>query len=348
MLFDPFEEQFDLPASAIELGDGQCRDGEVVGQKDQPLAGLGIAITDATQRVGIIVLGLQAGHHDGLVEAQAGGFVHGPGVTAGAAEVLPGTGDEESAALMNPMPAGEVEIAAIQDVKRAGFPDELVEDVDVMHTASGDNDDGGEVALEREQGVEFDGSLVPPKRGPRKERETEVNGGGVQRIGGGLEFKAERFIGVKRGGLPDEDLGEIGKDAPVAIFIGIGQSAAGGGLADAGVVEFRAEGRQAGFDVAQTFAPSQLGKRQHEELFISGEFADAAVAVVTGDTLVELVFGEEVEELGEDAATFVHKVENRRNAGNHPQGLVAELKSKNSRTAVLASFYNGEIAVTKN
>jgi hypothetical protein len=46
------------------------------------------------------------------------------------------------------------------------------------------------------------------------------------------------------------------------------------------------------------------------------------------------VFGEEVGELGEDGATFVHKVENRRNAGIHPQGIVAELKSKNDRTAV--------------
>ena len=196
--------------------------------------------------------------------------------------------------------------------------------------------------------MEFDGGLVLAKRGPRKERETEVNGGGVQRISGGLKFKAKRFIGVKRGGLPDEDLGEIGKDAPVAMFIGIGQRAAGGGLTDTGVIEFWAQGRQAGFDVAQTFAPGQLGKRQHEELFIGGEFADAAVALVTGDTLVELVFGEAVEELGEDGATFVHKVENRRNAGSHPQGIVAELKSKNDRTAVLSSCYNGEIAVSKN
>jgi len=348
MLLDPFEEEFDLPAASIEFGDGQRRHGEVVGQKDQRLARFWIAIADAAHRDGIIVLGVKPGQHHGLVETQAGGFVHRAGVTACAAEVLFGSSDEESATLVDAMPAGEVEVAAIHDVERAGFPDEMVEDVDVMNTASGDNDDGGKVALEREQGVEFDGGLVLSKRGPRKQRETEVNGGGVQRIGGGLEFKTERLIGVKRGGLPDEDLGEIGKDAPVAIFIGIGQSAAGGGLADAGVVEFRAEGRQAGFDVAQTFAPSQLGKRQHEELFISGEFADAAVAVVTGDTLVELVFGEEVEELGEDGATFIHKVENRRNAGSHPQGIVAELKSKNDRTAVLSSFYNSEIAVSKN
>lgn len=48
----------------------------------------------------------------------------------------------------------------------------------------------------------------------------------------------------------------------------------------------------------------------------------------TGDTLVELVLGEEVEELGEDGETFVHKVEKRRNAGSHPQRNVAKLKSK--------------------
>ena len=168
MLLDPFKEQFDLPASAIELGDGQCWHGEVVGQEDERLAGFGIAITDATQRGGIIVLSLQAGHHDGLVETQSGGFIHGPGVTAGAAEILLGPGDEESAALMQPMPAGEVEIAAVHDVKRTGFPDQLVEDVYVMHTAGGDNDEGGKVALEGQQGMEFNGGFGAAEGGPRK------------------------------------------------------------------------------------------------------------------------------------------------------------------------------------
>ena len=308
MLLEPFEEQFDLPAAPIEVGDGQRRHGEVVGQEDQHLAGDGIAIADAAQRVGIIVLGSRAGHHDGLVERQAGGFVHGPGVTPGTTEVLPGAGDEESPALMQPMPPGEVEVAAIHDVERASFPDQLVEDVDVMNTACRDNDDGGKVALEGQQGVEFNGGLVPPKRGPWKQRETQVNGGGVQRIGRSLEFEAEWFLGVECGGLLDEDVGEVGKDAPVAFFVGLGQRAAGGGLANPGVIEFRAEGRQTGFDVAQTFAPRRLREGQHEKLFVSGQFADAEVAVVTGETLVELVFGQEVEQLGEDGATFVHKV----------------------------------------
>jgi hypothetical protein len=58
--------------------------------------------------------------------------------------------------------------------------------------------------------------------------------------------------------------------------------------------------------------------------------------------------GQEVEELGEDGATFVHKVKNRRLAVEHHRGVVAELKSKNDRTAGLSSFYNGEITVVRS
>jgi len=237
----------------IKLNNCQSGYGEVVGQKDQRDAGLGIAIADAAQRVGIISLGMEAGRCHGLIKTQAGGFVHRTGITAGAPEVLLGTGDEEGGGLMELMPPGEVEVATIHDVERAGFPSQLVENVYVVNTARRDNDDSGKVALECQQGVQFDGGLVPPKRGPRKQREAQVNGGGVQRVGGGLEFAAERFIGVERGGLLDKNLGEVGKDAPVPFFVGIGQRAAGGGLTDAGVIEFRAEGRQTGFDVAQTF-----------------------------------------------------------------------------------------------
>ncbi len=160
----------------------------------------------------------------------------------------------------------------------------------------------------------------------------------------------EWFIGVERGCLLYEHLSEVGKDAPVPLFVGHRQGVASGGLPDAGVIEFGTEGRQTGFNVAQTFAPRQLGEGQHQELFVGGQLADAEVAVVAGDTLVEFVFGQEVEELGEDGATFVHKdkVKNRQPAVEHPRKAVAELKSKNDRTAVLSSFYNCEITVIKN
>ena len=67
----------------------------------------------------------------------------------------------------------------------------------------------------------------------------------------------------------------------------------------------------------------------------------------TGNTLVELVLGEEVKELGEDGATFVRKVKNRQPAVEHPRRVVAELKSKNGRTTRKCRFYRAEIVVMK-
>ena len=174
MLFDPFEEQFDLPATMIQMCDGQRGCGEFVGQKDQSLARFEIAIADASQRRGIIILGQRARRDDRLVKAQAGGFVHRTGVATDEAEVFLGASDEEGGTLMQAVQSGEVEIAAIHDVERTGFPSELVEDVHVVNTARRDNDDGGKVAVESQQCVEFDGGFVAAELSPREQRETEV------------------------------------------------------------------------------------------------------------------------------------------------------------------------------
>ena len=347
MLLDPFEEQFDLPAALIQLRDGQRWHSEVVGQKDQMLAGLGIAIADAAQRVGIMSPGIVASQYHGLIKEQAGVFIHRTRVAASAEEVFLGAGDEEGRTQVQPMQAREVQIAAIHDVKRARLPNEFVKDVHVVDAARRDNNDGGEVAMQSQKGVQFDGGFATAETGPREERQTQINGGGVQRVGGGLQFNAEGLVSVEGGGLLDENMSEVGEDAPVPGFIGVGQGAAGDGVSKARVIKLRTESGQTSFDVAETFAPGQLSESQDEKLFVSGEFADAEVAVVMRDALVELVFGEEVEELGEDGATFVHKVKNRRNAGSHPQRTVAELKSKKTGTAKTTRNYRDEIAVSQ-
>jgi hypothetical protein len=90
-----------------------------------------------------------------------------------------------------------------------------------------------------------------------------------------------------------------------------------------------------------------LGEGQHEALFVGGQLADTEVAVVMGDTFVELVWGQAVEEWGEDGASFVPKVENRWLAVEHPRKDGAELKSKNDRTTRNRRFYRAETVVMK-
>ena len=114
-------------------------------------------------------------------------------------------------------------------------------------------------------------------------------------------------MGVERCRLLNEGLSEIGEDAPVASFVGIGQRAAGSGLAYAAVIELESQGVQTGLDVAQALAPGQLGKGHDGKLFVAGQLARAEIAPVALHAFVELVFGQVVQQLGEYGAAFVHK-----------------------------------------
>ena len=67
MLFDPFEKQLHLPAATIKLGDGECGQGEIVGEKHQPLAGIGVLESNATQRRIEVLARVKSGEQDGLI-----------------------------------------------------------------------------------------------------------------------------------------------------------------------------------------------------------------------------------------------------------------------------------------
>lgn len=88
-------------------------------RKTSDLAGLGIAKPNPAQRLRILLLRIETAEHDGLVEAQTGGFVHRPGVTPPKAEVLLGASCEEGPAQMQAVESGEVQITAIGDVEGA-------------------------------------------------------------------------------------------------------------------------------------------------------------------------------------------------------------------------------------
>jgi len=53
MLLDPSKEQFDLPATSVNVRNCQCGQVEVVAQELQPSARLGIAVDHATQEIGV-------------------------------------------------------------------------------------------------------------------------------------------------------------------------------------------------------------------------------------------------------------------------------------------------------
>jgi hypothetical protein len=75
--------------------------------------------------------------------------------------------------------------------------------------------------MQVQQGVHFDGAFVLAELGPRKQGETEVDGGRVQRIQALIKFHAHRIPGIQGPSHANQDLREIGVDAPVARLVSV-------------------------------------------------------------------------------------------------------------------------------
>jgi hypothetical protein len=121
------------------------------------------------------------------------------------------------------------------------------------------------------------------------------------------QFHAEAVGGVQLSRLGDQRLREVGMDAPVAAFVGIGQGRAGHRLPQAHVVQLGRLRRQADFDVAQALAPGQLREGHAAELLGAGQGAHSMVAAVALDDAVEGLPGQEVHDLGEQGLADVHR-----------------------------------------
>ena len=274
MLLDPFEKQLDLPPAAIKLGDRECWQGEIVGEEDQPLAGCGVFESDATQRGVEVLTGVEAGEHDGLIANQARASIDRMRITTLGFEVGFGAGHKEAFRLVQPIKSFEIDVSSVHDVESAGLGQQQIQNVDVVQFAIADVEKGRNVATQVQERVQFDGRLGRTKRSPRKYRQAQVDGAGIQSIDRVFEVDTKRLCGIKTTGDGNERLGKVRVDAPVAILVGIGQSTARNPALDAHVVELARLCAQAGFDVAQTVSIGQLSECHAEVLVETGKALD--------------------------------------------------------------------------
>ena len=107
------------------------------------------------------------------------------------------------------------------------------------------------------------------------------------------------------GGL-DQAEREVLVDAPVAILVGIRQRAAGDAATDAHMVQLVRVCPQAGFDVPQAFAESQLGKRHAQELVEVGERERRIAARILRHAAAEGVRRQMIHQLREYQFSRIH------------------------------------------
>ena len=189
MLLDPFEEQLDLPALAVQLRDQLGLEGKVVGQKRDWLVRL--VLDHHTAQVGRVVLAEMEHCQDTRLVANDGhcGPVYRVRVAPLEPDVALGAGYKEGLRLVNEKQAGEVQITTVHQIERARLDQQVVEYVDLVRLAVGDVDETGDGAAQIEQRVQFDGRLGAAKGRPRIDRQTQIDGGRIEGIDRGIQIQ---------------------------------------------------------------------------------------------------------------------------------------------------------------
>ena len=147
------------------------------------------------------------------------------------------------------MKTGEIEIPAVDHIERPWFYRDLIEDVHIVYLSMGDHHHYRNTAPEVQKGVEFDSPFVFSEYCPREERQTEIDGGGVQSIHRLLELQAERIVDIQLPGSSNKDLGKVGIDTPIPHLVGTGQGVSGDLAAYPQMVEFGLGCPKTGFDI---------------------------------------------------------------------------------------------------
>ena len=191
----------------------------------------------------------------------------------------------------------EIDVAAIHHVERARLGQNFVEDVDVVQFAFGNADKRGDAAAQVQQRVHLDSGFVLAEPRPRKQRQTEVDGGQVQRVQTVIQIDADRVVGIQRPRHADQHLGKVRVDAPIARRVGVGQRRARRATAEPRVIEFAVQRTKARFDVPQAFAVSHLREGHRQILIPTRELPQTVIALVTADTTTELSIRKEADQL---------------------------------------------------
>ena len=307
MLFDPLEEEFHLPAAPIELRDDFRREVEIVGQKGETLVPGCIVEADAAELFWIILPAVKANQSNDLVALHAGRAVYLLRIEPAEAEVAFAPRDEEAAGLVQRIKPGEVYVPTVHDVDRTWLHEQVVENVDVVDFAMGDEYDRGDAPFQVHQRVQFYGPFSLAKLRPGEQRKTEVDDRGIEGIDGMRQVHAKILSDVEGSGNANQDLCKVRIDSPVAHVIGVGQRVAADGAPEPHVVQLWAGRGQAVLNASKALPKGELGEGHREKLVPAREALDLEMAVVAVDALAELVRRQEVHQLGEDGLSLIHR-----------------------------------------
>ena len=333
ILLDPFEKQFDVPATLVNAGDGYCGQPEMVGNKDQALACFWIDETDSSEFSWVIPFTFGCLQADSLVATQAAGFVDWTGFADVEGHIALGPRYEECSGLMDTIEPCKIDVSTIHDIDASRLEYDSVKNVHVVDASVGNVHEHWDGAPQVDHRMQFDCGFGLPEIRPRKHRKAKVNGRGIECVNHLLEIEPIGISGIQSAGLADEDIPESFVDPPIPILVRIGQIRSDDLPANTHRVAMRAT-VQARFDIAQTLPEGNLGEGHGEKLVASGHTFTRSWHRVHQHAALELFAIQQIENLSEYQTSSVHPLL-RMNQGRFGQPI----QMRDTSFSSLASKY---------
>jgi len=305
VLFDPLEEEFDLPAALVDRGNRKSGEIEVVCKKDQLFSGFRIEITDTAQPPGKVPLALFGLEADGLVAPQAGRFIDRPRFEDIETCVALGADHEIRTGRLDSEQSGEIEIATIKNVDASGLVIDLIHEVDVVDRTVGDPHEYGDWAGEIDLSVKLDRRFGGSEMRPGKDRQAQIDGGSINGINHLVEIKTVGVTDIQPSRLADENLSECFVNAPVSMLVRVSQIRSGNVTSNAHCIAVSATS-ETGFNVAETLPESDLRESHRDELVSSGHTPAFPRHPMQRHTALKLLAVQRIENLSEYQASGVH------------------------------------------
>ena len=200
---------------------------------------MGIFESDSAQRCIEALARIKDGEHDGLVADQAHAFVDFAGVAAPDLRLDLARVTKKLPAIAQSKKALEIDVPSIHHVEGSRFANQPVEQIDFVVLAVADMDKRRDIASQVLKRVQLDSCFGGTERGPRKQRQAQIDGSGIESINGVFQVDSKRLVGIEPSRHRDQTLCEIAVDPPVASCVGVGQGVARHGAAKAQVIELK-------------------------------------------------------------------------------------------------------------
>ena len=306
MLFDPFEEEFHLPAVSVKqcniLG-GKVKVVCVVNKGTPKVCGI---VNDSPKFGRIVVEVPLSCEPDGLVKKhaiQSVEYVHSREHLIFRLTFLPY--DEECTAQMDGEQAGEVKVAPVEDITGQGLVSDDIHELGVVLFGRGDSVKYRYFSDDVNLGVDFDAGLCAAEVRPKEKRHAEVDCGGVNGIKPSvqLEFLRETSFLCKRNHIRSELL----EDTRVADRVGLGYGVpAGRYFTETEMVRsFSMSGSYIG-EFPEASATNQLPEHEREQMIPVGESPFLRLVDIFRHDSSELPLRQKQCDLSEDILSDIH------------------------------------------